>query len=304
MEISTEDLRGAMRVYEAYEAMSHREIALVLWPVMETWSMSRLSEDTGIEPNTLYRYMKFAFLDPDSAKEPRCKPSFVNFVKIMNAGAGEKQPWLPGIQNYLAQHPGTSAQEAAAALGAPALAARRFEALYTQRADTEQNMDKETMLSLARAVGAVERAEGIPRTLELAMELAKDVDEAVSGEAAAGGWWEEYDAARDPDHAAHQEAIDRALEEMWKELGDVPFQEGPDGGLYLEDNWRVFSAGTEREDIWRWFDARYSGGVYALLHPSAKDAPGSLTQAAREMKEARDGLAAPVHNKHSTKEER
>lgn len=256
MEISTKDLRGAMRVYEAYEAMIRRETALILWPVMETWNMGRLSEETGIEPNTLYRYMKFAFLDPDSAKESRCKPSFVNFVKIMNAGAGEKQPWLPGIQSYLAQHPGASAQEAAATLGAPALAARRFEALYTQRADTEQNMDKETMPGIAWAVDRV------------------------------------------------RETTDWSLEEMWKELGDVPFEEGPDGGLYLEADWRGFPAGTEREDIWHWFDERYSGGVHALLYPSAGDAPGSLTQAAREMKEARDGLAAPAHSNHPTKEER
>ena len=36
----------------------------------------------------------------------------------------------------------------------------------------------------------------------------------------------------------------------------------------LEEAFLHFPAGTIREDIWRWFDERYSLGVYHLLYPS------------------------------------
>ena len=45
------------------------------------------------------------------------------------------------------------------------------------------------------------------------------------------------------------------------EYGDP---EHPDGKL--EAGWFVFDAGDDRiEDVWRWFDERYPGGVAALM---------------------------------------
>lgn len=37
----------------------------------------------------------------------------------------------------------------------------------------------------------------------------------------------------------------------------------PDG--FIESDWFIFEAGTEREEVWHWFDEHYSKGVYALM---------------------------------------
>lgn len=62
---------------------------------------------------------------------------------------------------------------------------------------------------------------------------------------------------------------DKELERLWDELTDVPFDE-QDCMLYLADDWFVFAAGTEREEIWEWFDEHYSKGVYYLMFPSER----------------------------------
>lgn len=61
---------------------------------------------------------------------------------------------------------------------------------------------------------------------------------------------------------------DDLLKRRWLELADVPIGYGdpehPDGKL--EAGWFVFDAGDDRiEDVWRWFDERYPGGVAALM---------------------------------------
>lgn len=53
---------------------------------------------------------------------------------------------------------------------------------------------------------------------------------------------------------------------LWDELADIPFDEDENGELILAENWHCFSAGTPREEIWHWFDARTSGGVVTLLY--------------------------------------
>lgn len=53
---------------------------------------------------------------------------------------------------------------------------------------------------------------------------------------------------------------------LWHELGDAPFDDHNDCDMTLAETWHGFPVGTEREDIWHWFDERYSGGVYALLY--------------------------------------
>lgn len=60
---------------------------------------------------------------------------------------------------------------------------------------------------------------------------------------------------------------DDALEQLWKELSDVLVYEDEDGWLCLENDWLVFPSGTEREEIWYWFDEHYSKGVHALMFP-------------------------------------
>lgn len=68
---------------------------------------------------------------------------------------------------------------------------------------------------------------------------------------------------------------DDLLERKWLELADVPIDYGdpehPDGRL--EAGWFVFDAGDDRiEDVWRWFDERYPGGVAALMDLCASSA--------------------------------
>lgn len=59
------------------------------------------------------------------------------------------------------------------------------------------------------------------------------------------------------------EARDRELEQLWAEFEDVPMD--PDTER-IEDDFLCFPHGTHREDIWKWFDERYSKGVYHLLY--------------------------------------
>lgn len=63
-----------------------------------------------------------------------------------------------------------------------------------------------------------------------------------------------------------QKDIDLFLETMWRELEDVPVDENESGELILVEDWYQFKAGTERDEIWHWFDKLYSYGVYSLLY--------------------------------------
>lgn len=60
---------------------------------------------------------------------------------------------------------------------------------------------------------------------------------------------------------------DDVLKQLWSEFGDVLIDydnpDHPDG--IIEHDWLVFEAGTERMEIWHWFDEHYSGGVYKLM---------------------------------------
>ena len=55
---------------------------------------------------------------------------------------------------------------------------------------------------------------------------------------------------------------DKALEYLWDELTDVPLNEDEE----LEKRYLHFSIGTEKEEIWHWFDQKHSKGVYYLLY--------------------------------------
>lgn len=59
------------------------------------------------------------------------------------------------------------------------------------------------------------------------------------------------------------EERDRHLESLWKKLDDVLMNPETET---IEAPFYIFSAGTNREEIWRWFDQHYSRGVAYLLH--------------------------------------
>lgn len=61
---------------------------------------------------------------------------------------------------------------------------------------------------------------------------------------------------------------DRKLESLWDKFADVPMD--PDTEKMCEP-FMHFPAGTDREDIWKWFDERYSKGVVHLLYREGID---------------------------------
>jgi len=64
------------------------------------------------------------------------------------------------------------------------------------------------------------------------------------------------------------ESRDAILEKLWSELEDVPMD--PDTEK-TEEAFQHFPAGTDREDIWHWFDERHSKGIAYLLYGEEAD---------------------------------
>lgn len=63
---------------------------------------------------------------------------------------------------------------------------------------------------------------------------------------------------------------DKVLEFLWQRLGDVPVDH--DG--CVEEDFMGYIAGTDREEIWSWFDENYSEGVKALMKGEKRNAGG------------------------------
>lgn len=61
---------------------------------------------------------------------------------------------------------------------------------------------------------------------------------------------------------------DEELEALWEQFVDVPVD--PDTEK-LEEQYIHFPAGTDREDVWHWFDERHSKGVAYLLYRDGVD---------------------------------
>lgn len=55
---------------------------------------------------------------------------------------------------------------------------------------------------------------------------------------------------------------DELVEKMWETLTDVNIDENE----CIEQNWFIFNAGTDREEIWYWFDEHHSKGVVWLMY--------------------------------------
>ncbi len=80
--------------------------------------------------------------------------------------------------------------------------------------------------------------------------------------------WEILELSQDSLNAFTCETVDKVLEELWAQLEDVPMN--PDTEC-IEEPFMDFPAGTFREDIWHWFDERYSRGVYYLMYRDGED---------------------------------
>ena len=56
---------------------------------------------------------------------------------------------------------------------------------------------------------------------------------------------------------------DAAIEKLWDELTDIPMDPETEK---MDTDWRFWKKGTDREDIWHWFDSHHSKGVAYLLY--------------------------------------
>lgn len=61
---------------------------------------------------------------------------------------------------------------------------------------------------------------------------------------------------------------DMKLEELWAQFGDVPMD--PESEC-IEEQFLIWERGTNREEIWHWFDQRHSKGVAHLLYHDGID---------------------------------
>ena len=61
---------------------------------------------------------------------------------------------------------------------------------------------------------------------------------------------------------------DKRLERLWAEFGDVPMDPETE---CIEEPFLGFPAGTNREELWHWFDKRHSKGVAYLLYRDGID---------------------------------
>lgn len=59
------------------------------------------------------------------------------------------------------------------------------------------------------------------------------------------------------------EERDKILEGLWEQLSDIPIDPETER---IEESFLGFAQGTHWEEIWHWFDERYSKGVVHLLY--------------------------------------
>ena len=55
-----------------------------------------------------------------------------------------------------------------------------------------------------------------------------------------------------------EEEYENTIDKLWEELGDVLVDET---GVYIDQDFYIWKKGTEKEEIWHWFDVRTTGGI-------------------------------------------
>lgn len=68
---------------------------------------------------------------------------------------------------------------------------------------------------------------------------------------------------------------DSQIKKIWALLSDIPFDEDNDGRLLLGEDFALWKKGTEREEIWKWFDQNHTKGVEWLMEHTSKG-PGEF----------------------------
>lgn len=55
-----------------------------------------------------------------------------------------------------------------------------------------------------------------------------------------------------------EEEYENTIDKLWEELEDVLVDET---GVYIDEDFYIWKKGTEKEEIWHWFDIKVTGGI-------------------------------------------
>lgn len=55
-----------------------------------------------------------------------------------------------------------------------------------------------------------------------------------------------------------EEEYENTIDKLWEKLGNVYVDET---GVYIDQDFYIWKKGTEKEEIWHWFDVRVTGGI-------------------------------------------
>jgi hypothetical protein len=55
---------------------------------------------------------------------------------------------------------------------------------------------------------------------------------------------------------------DKKICELWLEFGNIPVSED---GESIDQDFHIWSKGTDKQQIWQWFDERHSIGLYKIM---------------------------------------
>ena len=50
---------------------------------------------------------------------------------------------------------------------------------------------------------------------------------------------------------------EKTAQQLWDELGDIPINDLEE----IEEAWHIFRAGTDRYEIWHWFESHFDSSV-------------------------------------------
>ena len=54
----------------------------------------------------------------------------------------------------------------------------------------------------------------------------------------------------------------KEIEELWEKFGDIPIDEKE----CIDVDFHIWKKGTNRYDIWHWFDEEFSEGIGVLMY--------------------------------------
>ena len=59
-------------------------------------------------------------------------------------------------------------------------------------------------------------------------------------------------------HNLKEYEYENTLDSLWEDLAYIPVDED---SIYIEEDFYIWQKGTEKEEIWHWFDSRLKEGI-------------------------------------------